>query len=337
MKLSEIAKAVAAVSSNHAILIYGPPKSGKTRLAGQSAKIPEIKNVYFFSLENGHETLIHECGLTEEEMDKVTVYKIQDTTDEPIAVETMLKAMSSRNDIKICDTHGRVDCAICTKAKRSFTPFNLSKCTHSDIVIIDTGTKLGDSALAGTMIGRDSMAKPGWDEFGIQGKWLTDILSVVEQAVFTNFIVTCHALFEKDDDGTEKVFPLMGTRPFSLRVAGKFGTVVYLDKKLNKHVGGSSSTYRGNVLTGSRVGAKLEAAKEINIRSILVDTGIIRPGQIEEVSVKDPINPDKKEEVVSQEQVVMQDPKGDAKPMGLAAMIAKKKAEALARKEAEKV
>lgn len=328
MKLSELAKAISAVSANHAILIYGPPKTGKTRLAGQTAKIPEINNVYFFSLENGHEVLIHECGLTEAEMDKVTLFKIQDTTDEPIAIETMLKAMSSRTDIKICDKHGRVDCAICTKAKAPFTPFCLAKCTHNDIVIIDTGSKLGDSALAATMMGRDSMAKPGWDEFGIQGKWLTDILSVVEQAVFTNFIVTCHALFEKDDDGIEKVFPLMGSRPFSLRVAGKFGTVVYLDKKLNKHVGGSSSTYRGNVLTGSRVGAKLEAAKEINIRAILVDTGIIRP------STGDSVIPDTKEVVTEVEApVVIADPKANAAPTGLAAMIAKRKLESQAKKE----
>lgn len=328
MKLSEIAKAVAAIAANHSVLIYGPPKTGKTRMVGQAAKIPEVKNIYFFSLENGHEVLIHECDLTEEEMDKITVFKIQDTTDEPIAIETMLKAMSSKVDIKICDTHGRVNCASCVKANRSFTPFNLSKCTHNDIVVIDTGTKLGDSALAATMMGRDSMAKPGWDEYGIQGKWLTDILSVVEQAVFTNFIVTCHALFEKDDDGSEKIFPLMGTRPFSLRVAGKFGTVVYLDKKLNKHVGGSSSTYRGNVLTGSRVGAKLEAAKEINIRSVLVDTGIIRPATDEdrnnviEVPAKEIETP-----------IAIVDPKEGKPLVGLAASIAKRREEAAKKKE----
>lgn len=329
MKLSQIAKAVAAVPANHAMLFYGPPKTGKTRLAGQAAKIPEIQNIYMFSLENGHEVLIHECGLTEEEMDKITLFKIQDTTDEPIAIETMLKAMSSKSDIRICDKHGRVDCAICLKNNGLFTKFCLAKCTHNDIVIIDTGTKLGESALAATMIGRDSMAKPGWDEYGIQGKWLTDILSVVEQASFTNFIVTCHALFEKDDDGVEKVFPLMGTRPFSLRVAGKFGTVVYLDKKMNKHVAGSSSTYRGNVLTGSRVGAKLEAAKEINIRAVLVDTGIIRPTSEDIARIEN----DKKEEVVSTEPVVINDPKAGAKLTGLAATLARRREEAERKKQ----
>ena len=78
MKLSTMAsaaKAASAVPTNHAILIYGPPKSGKTRLVGTAAKIPEVQNIYFFSLENGHEVLIHECDLTEAEMEKITWFR----------------------------------------------------------------------------------------------------------------------------------------------------------------------------------------------------------------------------------------------------------------------
>lgn len=285
MKLSKIAKAAATTSQNHAILIYGPPKSGKTRLVGTAAKIPEVENIYFFSLENGHEVLIHETGLTEEEMDKITLFKIQDTSHEPIAIETMLKAMSSKKDVQICDMHGRVDCAVCKRDKRDFTIFNLTKCTHHDIVVIDSGSQLGISALAATMLGRGDMAKPGWDEYWQQGNWLSDILSVVQQCVFTNFIVTAHTLVEKsEEDKIEKIFPLIGTSNYSRNCAGKFGTIAYLDKKLNKHVAGSSSTYRGEVLTGSRVGAKIEKAKEIDMRAILVEAGILAPRQQTSVS-----------------------------------------------------
>ena len=280
MKLSTIANAAKAaleVPTNHAILIYGPPKSGKTRLVGTAAKIPEVENIYFFSLENGHEVLIYECGLTEEEMDKITLFKIQDTRDEPIAIETMLKAMSSKKDINICDMHGRVDCALCLKANKSFTPFNLTKCTHNDLVVIDSGTQLGESALAATLLGKSDMYKAGWDEYGQQGTWLSDILSVVQQAVFTNFVVTAHTLMLEDEDGKDKFFPLIGTKNYSTRAAGKFGTVIYVDKRMNKHVAGSSSTYRGEVLTGSRLGAKIEASKSIDMRAILIDTGILKP------------------------------------------------------------
>ena len=225
--------------------------------------------------------LIHECGLTEEEMDKITLFKIQDTRDEPIAIETMLKAMSSKKDINICDMHGRVDCALCLKAERSFTPFNLTKCTHNDLVVIDSGTQLGESALAATLLGKSDMYKAGWDEYGQQGTWLSDILSVVQQAVFTNFVVTAHTLMLEDEDGKDKFFPLIGTKNYSTRAAGKFGTVIYVDKRMNKHVAGSSSTYRGEVLTGSRLGAKIEASKSIDMRAILIDTGILKPTAID--------------------------------------------------------
>ncbi len=270
MNLLQVSKAVAAAPTNHAILIYGPPKSGKTRLAGSAAKLPEVERIFFFSLENGHEVLIHECGLTEEEMAKITLFKIQDTRDNPIGVETMLKAMSATSDIKICDIHGRVDCAKCTKKKADFTPWNITKCTHNDLIIVDSGTQLGESALAATMMGRDVMARAGWDEYAIQGNYLNDILSIVQQAEFTNFIFTAHTLVTEDEDGKDKFFPMIGTKNYSMRVAGKFGTVIYMDKHLNKHVAGSSSTYRGNVLTGSRVGAKIEKSDKITMRSILI-------------------------------------------------------------------
>lgn len=280
MKLNEIAKAVAAIATNHAILIFSRPKFGKTHLAGTAAKIKDINNIYWFDLENGSETLLH-MDLTEEEMSKITIYKIADTKETPIGIETMLKAMSIKNSVDICDEHGRVGCAECKANKKSSTPFSLAKCTHNDLVVIDSGSQLGDSALAACMLGKDNMAKPGWDEYGIQGKWLADILSVIQQCKTTNFIVLTHELVvEEEHNGAKKdaIFPLVGTKPFSMKVAKYFGTVVYLHKKMNKHAGASSSTFRGDIVTGSRVNARLEDAKELNMHAILVAGGIIREG-----------------------------------------------------------
>lgn len=276
MKLSTLAKAVESVSANHSILIYGPPKMGKTRLVGTAAKIAEVENIYWFDLENGSETLLN-MGLTEEEMSKITIFKVRDTKDNPIGVETVLKALSSKA-ISICDAHGRVACAVCAKAKASFTEWDLTKCTHNDLVVIDSGTQLGESAMAAACLGQDVLFKPGYDEFGIQGKYLSDILSVIQQATFTNFIVICHALVNEDDDGKDKFFPLMGTKPYSMRVAGKFGTVIYCDKKMNAHVAGSSSTYRSNVVTGSRLNVSLEKSKDMDMRAVLIAGGVLKLG-----------------------------------------------------------
>jgi hypothetical protein len=275
VKLSQIAAAVAEVQPNHSILIYGPPKSGKTRLAGTAAKIEEIKNIYWFDTENGAQTLTN-MGLTEAEMDKITLFRITDTRETPYAIETVLKAFSAKATIQICDTHGRVACDECSKARAPFTPFSLRNCTHDDLIVVDSGSQLGDSALNAACAGKSLEFKPGWDEYGLQGKYLSDILSVVQQAHYTNFVFLTHEIALEDDQKKDRIFPLMGSKNFCMKVSKYFGTVAYVHMKLGKHAAGSSSTYRSDTLTGSRVNAVLEAAKEPTMRQILVDGGILR-------------------------------------------------------------
>ena len=278
MNLKELAKASAAIEPNHSILIYGPPKAGKTRLAGTAAKIPEVRNVYWFDGENGAETLLH-MGLTDEELEKVIIFKIRDTRDQPIFIETVLKAFTSKTPVEICDIHGKINCAECKKANAPTVKFLLSNCGHNDLIILDSGSQLGDSAMAALCLGKDNMYKPGWDEFGIQGKWLGDILTVVQQATHTNFAFITHELCIENDEKKDVFYPLMGTKNFSMKCAKYFGTVCYVHKKLNKHVAGSSSTYLGDRVTGSRVNARIEKNPEsADMRTILIEGGIIREG-----------------------------------------------------------
>jgi hypothetical protein len=315
MRLSQLATAVAAVNSNHAVLLYGPPKSGKTVLVATAAKIPEIKTLYWFDLENGIESLLN-MGLTAEEMDKIVVIKVRDTRDNPIGVETILKAFSAKKPIKICEEHGRVDCAECTKDKKPFIEWCLAQCTHNDLVVIDSGSQLGDSALAAACLGKPQMFKPTFDEYGMVNKWLGDIMSVVQQATHTNFAVITHEIPLEDNEGKDKIYPLMGSKQFSSKCAKFFGTVAYIHKKMNKHVAGSSSTYRGDLLTGSRVNAMLEKADKPDMRTLLIDAGIIKVG-----STSAPLaqpNPDIPAALAEVAAIV-------AKPMSLAERLAHKK------------
>lgn len=277
MNLSEVAEATEELANNHAVLIYGPPKTGKTRLVGTSIKIPEFNRIFWFDGENGSETLLN-MGLTKAEMQKVILFRIRDTRDNPIFIETMLKAMSAKNRSQICDKHGRVSCPDCKTKGLSSTEFCLQDLTHNDLVVVDSGSQLSDSALAATCLGKPDMYKPGWDEYGVQGKWLSDILSVMQQATHTNFLVITHEIALEDDDGKDKFFPLMGTKAYSMKVAKYFGTVVYVQKKMNKHVAGSSSLYQHNLMTGSRVNAKIENDKEPDMRTIFIEGGILKEG-----------------------------------------------------------
>lgn len=281
MNLLQLAQATSVVQPNHTLLLYGPPKSGKTRLVATAAKIKEIHKIYWFDIENGVETLLG-MGLTDEEMSKIIVIKVKNTRADPIAIETILKAFTAKKPVSICETHGRVDCATCAKAGLPSISWWLGQCTHNDLVVVDSGSELGDSALAAACLGKPDMYKPGYDEYGMAGKWLADICSVIQQAAHTNFAVITHEIALEDDEKKDRIFPLMGTKAFSMRCAKFFGTVCYIHKKMNKHVAGSSSTYRGDVLTGSRLNVKLEASAEPNMRNILVDSGIIKEGSTSE-------------------------------------------------------
>ena len=280
MKLSQLLQASNLSRPNHSILLYGPPKTGKTQLVGTAAKIKEFDRVIWVDLENGSETLLH-MGLTEQELDKIDLIRIPDTRETPRGCETVLKMFSAKEDIKICHSHGKVNCveAEC-KSSDAYTIFNLRKLTHKDLLVIDSGSQLGDSSLSMACLGKPLEFKPGWDEYGLSNKWLGDILSVIQQATFTNFVVITHEMIvEEEVNGVkrDKIFPLMGTKAFCAKVSKYFGTVVYAEIKMGKHAAGSSTTYKANHVTGSRVNVKIEGSKDLSMRAIFIEGGILKP------------------------------------------------------------
>ena len=280
MKLSQLLQASNQNRPNHSILLYGPPKTGKTQLVGTAAKIKEFDRIVWVDLENGSETLLH-MGLTEEELDKIDLIRIPDTRETPRGCETVLKMFSAKEDIKICHSHGKVNCveAEC-KSSDAYTIFNLRKLTHKDLLVIDSGSQLGDSSLSMACLGKPLEFKPGWDEYGLSNKWLGDILSVIQQATFTNFVVITHEMItEEEVNGVkrDKIFPLMGTKAFCAKVSKYFGTVVYAEIKMGKHAAGSSTTYKANHVTGSRVNVKIEGSKDLSMRAIFIEGGILKP------------------------------------------------------------
>jgi len=279
MNLAELAKKTTVSRPNHSVLIYGQPKTGKTKLVGTAAQIPEIERIFWFDLENGAETLLH-MGLTEQELAKITLISIPDTRETPRGIETMLKAFSSKGTvpIKICDAHGKVDCLECSKAGKSVVEFLMNSLTKKDLVVIDSGSQLGDSAMAMAMAGKDVTAKPEFDHYSLQGKWLGDILGVMQAAYYTNFVMITHVIpIEEEMNGVkrDRFFPLIGTKAFCQKVAKYFGTVIFVEIKMGKHAAGSSSLYRSDATTGSRTNAKIEAGKELSMKSILQEGGIL--------------------------------------------------------------
>ena len=272
------------VSSSHAILIYGDSGCGKTRLAATAATIPALNKIYYIDLENGSDTILN-MGLPDGALGKIQLYKICDTRKDPHAMSTMLKMFSAREDIALCEEHGRINCLECTRAKKPTQIFNLTKMTHNDLVIIDSGSQLADCGVNALLKGQPEDAILQIQEWGTVNNWLKSILQTVQAGRYTNVVVLTHVLYDEEYSGTginktlirTKIYPLMGTKTFSTQVGKYFGTIVHLEVKNKKHVGGSSTVYALNTQTKSRLGIKVENANEITMSEILVRGGIIKP------------------------------------------------------------
>ncbi len=70
---------------------------------------------------------------------------------------------------------------------------------------------------------------------------------------------------------------MIGTKTFATSVGKYFGTIVQLEVSGSKHKGGSSTTYRPNVQTKSRLNIEIEKSPTLDMRAILIQGGIIKP------------------------------------------------------------
>jgi adenosyl cobinamide kinase/adenosyl cobinamide phosphate guanylyltransferase len=244
-------------TKSHRVLLFGPPKSGKTQLAGQLAT--EYKLIYF-DLENGIDTLFK---LPQESQDRVEVIALPDTRSFPIAIETMLKTIKG-GPVEICEAHGKISCALCKKDSKPITALALNSLDLDTVVIVDSLTQLTNSAIAHITKGQPDDYKLEYNDWANLGKLMDMFLSHVQQAPF-NIVCISHETEVEMEDGKNKLVPTAGTRNFSRNTAKYFDEVIYCEVKNRKHIAASSSTYANNILSGSRTGRILETQAEASL------------------------------------------------------------------------
>ena len=255
MKLSQ-----RTATKNHHILLFGPPKSGKSYLAG---KLSSHKNLLWFDLEGGHNVLFQ---LPPEQQERIELIDLPDTRGFPIAIETMLKVIKGSR-VDICETHGKVGCAICKKESAPFVTVELNALDNDTAVVVDSLTQLTNSAIAHITKNQPEDYKMEFDDWGNLGKLMDTFLSYVQQAPFS-IICISHETEVEMVDGKPKIVPTAGTRNFSRNTAKYFDEVFYCEVRNKKHVVGSSTTYANNILTGSRSGQVTETAGEASLLPI---------------------------------------------------------------------
>jgi len=252
MKLSQ-----RTASKSHRVLLFGPPKSGKTQLAGE---LSAAFNLIWFDLENGVDTLLK---LPPEQQERIEVISIPDTRSFPMAIQTCLKAIKGSKG-KICETHGAWNCLICAKSNEPFTEIELGTLGLDTVVVFDSLTQLTNSAISHITKNQPDDYKLTYEDWGNLGKLLDTFLSHVQQAGF-HVVCISHETEAEMEDGKMKLVPTAGTKNFSRNTAKYFDEVVYLEVKNKRHVAASSTLYNGNILTGSRTGAVLETQESASL------------------------------------------------------------------------
>jgi len=245
-------------SAARKILVYGPPKTGKTDLVGQLAS---IKKLWWFDFEDGIKTLLSSPRMKPEWFDNIELFRIPDTQVFPVAIETMLHVIKGGSK-SICHAHGQVACARCKGlGAEGSTSIDVGTFTNEDVLVLDSGSQLSASAMnyiQRALILKDNYdVKPDWDDYAKQGRILDRIFSILQQAPFHVVVITHENLVEMED-GKKKLVPIAGTSQFSKTFAKYFDDVVYTDIVNKKHKAASSTTYSGSIVLGSRTGKELE-------------------------------------------------------------------------------
>lgn len=245
MKLNQ-----AKQSTTQTVLVYGPPKVGKTELVGQLSK--EF-NLLWIDLEKGHATLFK---LPEEQQARIELVSLPDTRSYPIAIETCLKIIKG-NKCFIDSETGKVVDEKFKKPGVEYTEVYLNALASDTIVVFDSLTQLTNSAIAHITKNQPDDYKLQFDDWGNLGKLMDIFLSHVQQAKF-NVVCISHETEAELEDGKVKIVPTAGTRNFSRNTAKYFGHVVYMQLANKKHTATSSTTALVNVIAGSRTDVATE-------------------------------------------------------------------------------
>lgn len=245
------------------VLVYGPPKSGKTALVG---KLASDYKLHYFDLESGISTLLNPAILAPEFRKNISVINIPDHKFYPIAIDT-LRDVFRGGAKKICTTHGKHNCPLCAKIPTAtFSEINIATLGPSDIVVIDSMSQLARSAmnkatLKETMKPDGESYKQTYADYAMQGALMEQLLSLI-QVIDLNVVVISHELESESLEGREKIVPVAGTRNFSLTVAKYFDTVIYCTVLNKQHRAFGSSTYSPTIVTGSRLPIDIDNGKE---------------------------------------------------------------------------
>jgi hypothetical protein len=256
------------------IIVSGEPKSGKSTLVSQLA---EKYKLIWISVDNGHRVIYK---LPDEWLDNIDVIPIIDSSDFQAGFNTCRKLFAG-GPVSVCHAHGNSSCAACKRAELPSTTYEFSTLGPDTIVVLDHISQVADSAMSFIQRNDKDEAKAGYDEFGLQWKYMDAILKDIQRATY-NVICISHVVETEFDDGTKKIVPQVGTARFSRNAGKYFDHMVFTEVMNRSHRYGSSTTYKTSIMTGSRTDVAIE---DMPVPSLLpFFTGEIPKAEVKEKS-----------------------------------------------------
>lgn len=238
------------VNAQH-VMLFGDPKSGKSTMVSELTR--HGYKLLWLAFDRGHGVIFK---LPPELLDSIELIIVQDTAENPLAIETANVVMTGLA-VNLCDAHGAKDCQKCRLKKLPFTNVCVNDLGPEWIVFLDHMSQIADSATARVTKGKAEDYKLDYDDWRTQGNWMKKLLTNI-QACDHHVICAAHVLEAENDEGKKKLVPEVGTRNFSVNSTKYFDHVVYCRVDNLKHRFGSSTTWMNNVLTGSRTDVAIE-------------------------------------------------------------------------------
>lgn len=245
MKLNDYAKQ----SKGQNMLIYGGPKTGKTALTAGLAN--QGFTLHVLDLEMG--AAVFRTVVKPENFGNVNIYQIEDTPKAANAIKTVSHIFNATGPVTFCQEHGVIACPSCKKGSKEFEEIDPTTFGPKDVLVIDSLTQLSISAMVHSTGSRAvlSTKKAEWDDYSAQSQLLDFILTRAQAAKFHTIFISHEGSLEQND-GSEKLAPIGGTRNYSRNIARFFDHVIYARVKNMSHNQVSISSKEASVIAGNR-------------------------------------------------------------------------------------